>query len=471
MTDEQNNNPSTPATPSTSAPSDQPSAAAPLNDAKAGASAASDKAIPASSVITGSTAPTAEKATTPEKAARPEKPGKSPKAEKPEFSKPEKPVPVKARLGMGARFVLFLALLLAATAAAGAGYLFYWLQQQRVTYVEDQLRLNSQLSERTAQITRLQNDLQQASQQLAQDRAALVKATESRNQLQGRMAALEKDIAQVTGAHRIDWMLREAEHFVMVAERRVSLLGDAGGALALLQEADDIVRDMQEPAARPLRDALVKDMHSLKLASQTSIDYDGIFLRIEQLVKRVPALNIPRYELYQSNPGASSAEPLPQDGVPLLWRRFTDFFKSLVRFQKHDKMKPLLLSTEREYLAQGIVLLLEQSQLALLRGDNQAYRLSLLEARSRVDGYINLQTEESKVFLTELDVLAAVKLRPPVPAIDDSVRAVQVFREFWAKEKIEREQLIRKIERVPGAIAAPAPAPTPAAAPAAEAKP
>lgn len=441
MTDEQNNNPSTPAAPSTSAPSEQ--------------------AIPAS--------------VTAEKAARPEKPGKPAKAEKTESFKPEKPVPVKAKLGMGARFALFLALLLAATAAAGAGYLFYWLQQQRVTYVEDQLRLNSQLSARAVELTSLKNDLQQATQQLAQDRAALVKATESRNQLQGRMAALEKEIAQVTGAHRIDWMLREAEHFIMVAERRVSLLGDASGALALLQEADGIVRDMQEPAARPLRDALVKDMHNLKLAAQTSIDYDGIFLRIEQLVKRVPALNIPRYELYQSNPGASSAEPLPQDGVPLLWRRFTDFFKSLVRFQKHDKMKPLLLSTEREYLAQGIVLLLEQSQLALLRGDNQAYRLSLLEARSRVDGYINLQTEESKVFLTELDVLAAVKLRPPVPAIDDSVRAVQVFREFWAKEKIEREQLIRKIEKAPAvssAAASPAPAAaTSAATPAAEAKP
>lgn len=440
MTDEQNKNPSTPATPSASVSADQSPSGLPPSDSRPDRAAA-------------------------EKAVKSEKPGKPPK--------PEKPAPVKARLGMGARFVLFLALLLAASAAAGAGYLFYWLQQQRVAYAEDQLSLHNALNERSTQITRLQNELQQATQQLAQDRAALVKATESRNQLQGRMAALEKEIAQVTGAHRIDWMLQEVEHFVMVAERRLSLLGDASGALALLQEADDIVRDMQEPAARPLRDALVKDMHNLKLAADTHIDADGIFLRLEQLVQRVPALNIPRYELHQPAPGADSAEPLPEDGLPLLWRRFTDFVKSLVRFQKHEKVKPLLLTVEREYAAQGIVLLLEQAQLALLRGDSQAYRLSLIEASRRVDGYINLQTQESKVFLTELDALAAVKLRPPVPIIEDSVRAVRAFREFWAKEKIEREQLVRKIDKSsPAATTAPAPVTqSPAATPAAEAKP
>lgn len=388
----------------------------------------------------------------------------------PEKNRPAKPEPVRARLSAAARLALTLALLLSFAALGGAGYLFYLQKLERMSYTQDQMNLTSQISERGTQITALKNELQQATQQLAQDRAALIKANESRTQLQGRMAALEKDIAQVTGSHRIDWMLKEVEHFIFVAERRLSLLGDTAGALALLQEADDIARAMQEPAVRPLRDALVKDMHSLTLAAETSIDTDGLFLRIDQLVDRVPALNIPRYELYQESPGASSAEPLPDNGLPLFWRRFTDFIRSLVRFQKHEKAKPLLLTAERDYLAQSIVLLLEQSQLALLRGDTQAYRLSLTEARRRVDTYIHLQTQESKLFLSELDALAQIKLRPPVPGIQDSVRAVQVFREFWAREKIEREQLLQKIGRQ-SAAASPAPAAAQPAAPATEAKP
>lgn len=364
---------------------------------------------------------------------------------------------MRARLSVAARLTLTLALLLSFAALGGAGYLFYLQQLERMSYKQDQMSLTSQISERGTQITALKNELQQATQQLAQDRAALIKANESRSQLQGRMAALEKDIAQVTGSHRIDWMLKEVEHFIFVAERRLSLLGDVSGALALLQEADDIARAMQEPAVRPLRDALVKDMHSLTLAAETSVDTDGLFVRIDQLVDRVPALNIPRYELYQESPGASSAAPLPENGLPLFWRRFTDFLGSLIRFQKHEKAKPLLLTAERDYLAQSIVLLLEQSQLALLRSDTQAYRLSLMEARRRVDSYIHLQTQESKLFLSELDALVQIKLRPPLPGIQDSVRGVQVFREFWAREKIEREQLLQKIERQ-STTARPAPA-------------
>lgn len=373
--------------------------------------------------------------------------------------------PDRLRLGWGARLLLVLTLLLALAGAGGAGYLFYGQQQQRLVYAEDQMRLTAELGTRNTQLTELKSQLQDATQQLAQDRAALMKATESRTQLQGRLAALEKEIAQISGAHRIDWMLREVEHFIQVAERRTSLLGDARGALALLQEADDIVRAMDEPAAtRLLRDALIHDMHNLKLAADTSIDTDGLFLRIGQLVKRMPSLNIPRYELFQESPAATSTEPLPEDGLGLLWRRFTDFVRSLVRFQKHEKAKPLLLSAEREYLAQGIVLLLEQAQLALLRGDSQAYRLSLLEARSRVDGYIPLQTAETRIFLSELDALAAVKLRPPVPGALESQRAVAAFRDYWGREKIERQQLIRQ-------IAPPAAAPAPTATPAAEPRP
>ena len=385
-------------------------------------------------------------------------------------SQPEKPA--GARLSVSARLALLLSLLLAFAALGGSGYLFYLQQLQHVAYAEDQLNLVSQISDRGTQITALKNELQQATQQLAQDRAALMKATESRAQLQGRMAALEKEITQITGAHRIDWMLKEVEHFIFVAERRLSLLGDANGALALLQEADDIARAMQEPAARPLRDALIQDMHNLKLAANTNVDTDGLFLRIDQLVDRVPALNIPRYELYQDPAGAGSAQALPENGLPLFWRRFTDFIRSLVRFEKHEKAKPLLLTAERDYLAQSIVLLLEQSQLALLRSDSQAYRLSLTEARRRVDNYIHLQTQESTLFLAELDALMQVKLRPPLPSIQGSVGAVQAFREFWSREKIEREQLVLKMERQSPSrpTSAPAPVETPAV-PAGEAKP
>lgn len=362
---------------------------------------------------------------------------------KPPEKKPEKTL---ARMSGGARTLVAFALIIALAAAAGAGGLAYWMQLQRVQVLEELSQIRNELSDRTAQIIQLRNEMNQTSEHLKQDRQAIQKAGAARDDLSTRMAALEKQIAVVTGSHRIDWMLKEIEHFILLAERRVSLLGDANGALALLQEADAIARDLNEPAARNLRQALTRDIHALKLAAETSVDIDGIFLRLSQLAERIPRLNIPRYELTPDEQISTLDGTVPQDGLELFWYRFVDFMTSLVRYQKHEKQKPILLTSQRDYLAQSILLLLEQGQLALLRGDGNAYRLSLREARDRIDQFKQLQDRESKLFISELESLSSIKLQPAMPTLENSVRAVQVFRDFWAKEKIQREQAILKLE-------------------------
>ena len=242
-------------------------------------------------------------------------------------------------------------------------------------------------------------------------------------------------------------MLREVEHFITVAEQRLTLLGDATGALALLQEADDIVRAMQEPSARPLREALVRDIHKLKLAAETNVDVEGIFLRLSQLSDRVIKLGIPSFELKQAPMEPEPGEVLPEEGLALFWYRFKKFLGSLYDYQKHPKGRPITLTEDREFLARNVVMLLQQAQLALLRGDNEAYRVSLTGARERVEMYIQQQTGETRFFVAELSDLLKVKLRPPMPTIEESTRGVRVFRDFWNKEKLIREQQVQKLQQ------------------------
>lgn len=353
---------------------------------------------------------------------------------------------VATRMSGFGRTMLALAVILALGATAGAGFLAYWMQSKRVESLQELAQMRADISERSAQLGQLRNEMNQTAAQLQQDRQAIQKAGQARDDLATRMAALEKQVAVVTGSHRIDWMLKEIEHFILLAERRVSLLGDAKGALALLQEADSIARDLNEPAARPLREALTRDTHDLKVAAETSIDIDGIFLRLSRLGERVPQLNIPRYELLNEESFHTESGPPPEEGIQLFWYRFVRFLDSLVRYQKHEKQKPILLTSQRDYMAQSILLLLEQGQLALLRGDDNAYRLSLREARDRIDYFKQLQDRESKLFVSELEELSAIKLQPVLPTLENSVRAVQVFREFWSKEKVQREQAILKLE-------------------------
>ncbi|MBA53522.1 MAG: hypothetical protein CMK89_03620 [Pseudomonadales bacterium] len=359
----------------------------------------------------------------------------------------EKPAPVKARLGWGARSVLILSLLLAAGAAGLVGYQFYLTQQEKLQILTEREELSRTLQARAHRLEGLEGEITQITNQLKQEREALKSANQNRELLQSRITVLEKDIAAISGAHRIDWMLREVEHFITVAEQRLTLLGDATGALALLQEADDIVRAMQEPSARPLREALVRDIHKLKLAAETNVDVEGIFLRLSQLSDRVIKLGIPSFELKQAPMEPEPGEVLPEEGLALFWYRFKKFLGSLYDYQKHPKGRPITLTEDREFLARNVVMLLQQAQLALLRGDNEAYRVSLTGARERVEMYIQQQTGETRFFVAELSDLLKVKLRPPMPTIEESTRGVRVFRDFWNKEKLIREQQVQKLQQ------------------------
>lgn len=346
----------------------------------------------------------------------------------------------KAKLGWGARILLFLAFLLALAAAAGVGYFYYQQQQEKLTDLEDRQEMAREWQGQVTKLAKLEQELSSLEQLYKKDSGTLKDAKQSRDLLNSRMATLEKEISVITGSHRIDWMLRETEHFISVAEQRLSLLGDARGGLALMLEAEDIVRSMQEPTARPLREAMIKDINALKIAAETSIDVDGIFLRISDLVDRVEALGIPTYELVQDNNDIEETVSLDTQGAELFMDRFTDFLGSLFRYQKHIKSQPLLLTSQRDYLEQSVVLLLNQAQLALLQRDNEAFHLSLNEAKDRVQLYLRTHSAEAKFFINELSDLTQVKLRPSVPSLEASSRAVRVFREFWNKEKLIREQ-------------------------------
>lgn len=359
----------------------------------------------------------------------------------------QKPAPVKARLGWLSKTVLTLSLLLAAAAAGLMGYQFYLTQQEKIQILADREALSSKLQSRANRLDKLEGEITRITQQLKQEQEALKSANQNRELLQSRISVLEKDIAAISGAHRIDWMLREVEHFITVAEQRLTLLGDARGALALLQEADDIVRAMQEPSARPLREALVRDVHKLKLAADTNVDVEGIFLRLSALSDRVVKLGIPSFELKQEPLEPKAGEVLPEEGLALFWYRFKNFLASLYDYQKHPKGRPITLTEDREFLARNVIMLLQQAQLALLRGDNEAYRVSLSGARERVEMYIQQRTGETQFFVAEISELLAVRLRPPMPTIEESIRSVRVFRDFWNKEKLIREQQAQKLEQ------------------------
>ena len=134
------------------------------------------------------------------------------------------------------------------------------------------------------------------------------------------------------------------------------------------------------------------------------------------------------------------------------WNRFVGrlggFVESLVRVRVNDEttIKPLLLADQQEYLQQNIFVLLEQAQLSLLRTDYVGFKVSLKQARKRIAQYLRTDTPEAKFVLAELQSLADTPMVTVVPSIEKSVTALQVFRDYWQQEKIERQLQKNQLE-------------------------
>ncbi|PIE40589.1 MAG: hypothetical protein CSA49_07695 [Gammaproteobacteria bacterium] len=367
--------------------------------------------------------------TTPESAASQSEVAVSQKQQK--ASKKSSPVP---------GILAVIAIIFALIALAGVGYLWNEARIEKARLVYENSSLHTELDIQRGQMKSIQDALAATRKELESAKSFVVSVQSDNDLVIGRVSAIEGQMAEVTGSNRVDWMLKEIEHFIMVAERRLSLLGDVDGALALMMEADQLVRDMSEPGARPLRNAIKKDLAALQAASDTSVDTEGLFAQISLLNAEVSGLMSTSINYEMSLPVKDVDQTLPKAGFEYFMYEVREFIKTLVRVQRvtDGEIKPLLLQDQQAFIEQNIQLLLEQAQLALLRGNQVVYTTSLTEAAKRVVNYLRTDTVAGAAFIASLKKLSQMNVQPEVPSIENSVRAVQVFRDYWQKEKVER---------------------------------
>ena len=364
--------------------------------------------------------------------------------------------PVLQSKGMSTLSKLVVTLSLLCALGAGGAVAWLWItdQQQQVQQQLAQQKNENTLQDLNRRITALTSQLTQLRASDTKRQNLLGGVTKSTSMLQGRLASVESQMTELTGAHRVDWMLKEAEHFVVVAERRLSLLSDINGSLALLTEADNLVREMQEPATRKLRGALTKDIMALREASSKHVDSESVFARIELLMSKIVGLEKAALtfrageEALVSNGAVEANVDKDSRGWDRFVGRLIGFVESLVRVRVNDEttIKPMLLADQQEYLQQNIFVLLEQAQLSLLRTDYVGFKVSLKQARKRIVQYLRTDTPEAKFVLAELQSLADIPMVTVVPSIENSVTALQVFRDYWQQEKIERQLQKNQLE-------------------------
>ncbi len=329
--------------------------------------------------------------------------------------------------------VWLVLLLLIAGIIYGAWYFAqqYMVQQQLLENVQAQLQQQqraTQMQQDTLAATveqRLedqQNDVQQAMNELAQ-----------------RVDNTAARVLALSSVNRDDWKIAEAEYLLRLANQRVLLERNSGNAVALAQNVDEILRDLNDPDLFPVRKALASEMSELTLAGD--IDREGVYLRLLALSEQIEKLPL-------IEPLGSTEEIWPEDEPQendSLWvktkRGFMNVLKKFshhLRVRDHSQPVPAILAPDNQiYLKQNMRLMLEQAQAALLREEAQVYQSSLQKAQEWLKTYFPLNTQ-SVAAQAELADLQNVIITQSLPNFAESTALLKTYIERKHTKAVSR---------------------------------
>lgn len=326
------------------------------------------------------------------------------------------------------------ALVIALAALGLSGYLFYQNQQLQNTTVNLAAEVETRLASNATEVARTVSSVSEQAAGINQQLGQLQEQTAaSQRNVDGLQERLTQSIRQVQAQQVIsekDWLLAEAEYLLRLANQRVLMEQSATGALALLRSADEVLRQADDVALYPVREALAEDIAALDAVPR--LDTEGVFLRLSALNARVPDLRMTPVTDRQQLPDL--LEEMTPEAVRDTWgagarnalSSAMSKLDQLVVIQHRDEpVEPLLSPEQTYYLQQNLHLMLEQAQHALLQRRQGAYSHSLEKASQWIADYFEPGDATTQSLLRGLDELKAIEVAPEVPSINASLDALQ----------------------------------------------
>ena len=274
-----------------------------------------------------------------------------------------------------------------------------------------------------------QSELDARFKSLADEQAgAFARQNDEISSLAGTLAATRTQLGSV----QEDWTLREVAHLLLLANQRLTLLGDAELAKRALTLADDRLRSVADPGILEVRRALSQELSALERVELP--DISGIALDLSSLVQTVSALPlkgdgdrpdwIADAQADQSGKDSSTASSVDKDepGFFAAWiSRLADDLGSLIRVRRVDETQsPKLDNSERFLAFENLRLHLLVAQLAVLRSDQAVYEENLTTARTWLNDYFESSSETQR-FDARLSQLMQIDIAQELPNISESL--------------------------------------------------
>ncbi|MBB3241233.1 uroporphyrin-3 C-methyltransferase [Pseudomonas sp. Tn43] len=347
------------------------------------------------------------------------------------------PTAVEQRRGNGLAIV---ALLLGAAGVAVGGWGVWQVRHLQAT---NQQQLN-QVQALSDQAQSLKLNEQRLTARLEQIPAA--EELDARNrlvtQLQGDQQRLNQRLETVLGASRKDWRLAEAEHLLRLASLRLSALQDINSAQALVQGADEILREQNDPGAFAAREQVAKTLVALRSTEQP--DRTGLFLQLGALRDQV--INLTELAPEYKDRGESLLGLTADGDGASRWAQWWDQISRYIRidFNADKNVRPLLAGQSLSQVRLALSLALEQAQWAALNGQAAVYTQALAEARDVLKNNFNPDNPQSKVMLEQVVELSKQPVTVVTPDLTGTLSTVQAYLE---RRNINAEESVKPLAK------------------------
>lgn len=233
-----------------------------------------------------------------------------------------------------------------------------------------------------------------------------------------------RELLEAGNRTRTDWLLAEAEYLLRIANQRLLIEKDIRGSLSALESADEVLRESDDIGVYPVRQQLAREIQSLR--GIQGVDRTGLYLRLEAAIASVNDLT-DQALISDQAPGFDMVEDqnAPSDGSNMFtrgWNRFLGTLKEVVVIRRMDEpVKPLLSPDQSAWARLNLQLMLEEAEMAVLRGNQPLYERALNKAITTINDWYDGTNPAIRGLNETLNELAERNVDPELPDISQSL--------------------------------------------------
>jgi uroporphyrin-3 C-methyltransferase len=323
---------------------------------------------------------------------------------------------------------LWILALLALLAAIVLG-LWSWQHWNNTQVMQQSINA---LEQETAQLERQYGQSgNQHSQRLQALEAKLASQRELIATQQRQIDHNARELLEAGNRTRTDWLLAEAEYLLRVANQRLMIEKDIRGALAALRSADEVLTETDDIGVYPVREQLAREIMMLK--SLTDVDRTGLYLTLEAAIESIQQLTESALAsdrlattLAQSQSDSSTATTADSNWWMEAWDSARETLSRVVVVRRLDEpVKPMLSPEQSAYVRLNLQLMLEEAELAVLRGHQEMYSSSLTKASKAINTWYDSTNPKIIALSDTLEELAGRNIDPELPDISKSLQLLK----------------------------------------------